>query len=140
MPADSVIITDSRGKGLQDLMWPANARRHSLPVSMLINKINGAGLRSLPDAAISFVGEFPTYNVYIIGGICDVTWKDPSTKEIRFLFSDQLALTTHITSIIDEIDNRMHGCRPNTKFILCPLVGVNVYDYIPHIAAEVPGL
>ena len=140
MPRDSVIITDSRGKSLQDLMWPANAKRHSLQVSMLIHKIKGARLRTLADAAISFVGDFPTYNVYIVGGVCDITWKHPITKEIRFLHKDQEALTSHIISIIDEIDKRMHGCCPNTKFIICPLVGVNVSAYIPHIADKTPGL
>ena len=91
MPRDSVIITDSRGKSLQDLMWPANAERKGLPVSMLIHKISGANLRALADAAISFVGDLPTYNVYIVGGICDITWKHPDTKEINFLHSSRIS-------------------------------------------------
>ena len=121
-------------------MWPVNAERHSLSNSMLIHKIKGAGLRTLADAAISFVGDFPTYNVYIVGGVCVITWKHPVTKEIKFLHNDQKALFTHITSIIDEIDKRMHGCCPNTKFIICPLVGVDVSNYIPRIAEKIPGL
>ena len=48
---------------------------------MLNHKIIAAGLRTLADAAISFVGDFPTY-VYIVGGICVVTWNHPNTGEI----------------------------------------------------------
>ena len=34
----------------------------------------------------------------------------------------------------------MYGCCPNTKFIYCPLVGVDVWKYIPFIAEKIPGL
>ena len=139
MPRDSIIFTDSRGSGLQDLIW-ANEKRNNISESILIKEIKGAGLRSLADAAISFSTDFPTFVVYIAGGICDVTWKNPTTKEIRFLHKDQAELTTHVTSILDEIEKRLHGCCPNTKFVLCPLVGVEVWKYIPRIATEIGGL
>ena len=78
--------------------------------------------------------------MYVVGGICDVTWKHPITKEIRFLHDSQATLISHVTSIIDEIDLRMHGCCPNSKFIICPLIGVDVNKYIPHIASDIHGL
>ena len=139
MPRDSIIFTDSRGAGLQDFIW-ANTNRKNFAVSILAKEIKGANLRNLADAAISFSCDFPTYVIYIAGGVCDITWKNPITKEIKYLHADQAMLSSHVIAILDEIDNRIYGCRPLTKFVFCPLIGVDVWKYIPHIAREVPGL
>ena len=139
MPNDSIIFTDSRGAGLQDLLW-ANDLRKNLTNSILAKEIKGANLRNLADSAISFSQDFPTYDIYIAGGVCDITWKHPITKQIKFLHANQAVLTSHITDILDEIDGRMHGCCPSTKFIYCPLIGVDVWNYIPHIANDIPNL
>ena len=123
MPRDSIIFTDSRGADLQDFLW-ANNKRKDFSVSILANEIKGAGLRNLADMAISFSQDFPTYVIYIAGGVCDITWKDPRTKEIKFVHASQAALTTHVISILNEIDGRMYGCCPLTKFIICPIIGI----------------
>ena len=54
---------------IQDLIW-ANEKRNNISESILNKEIKGAGLRSLADAAISFSTDFPTFVVYIAGGIC----------------------------------------------------------------------
>ena len=131
--------TNSRGAGLQDLIW-ANDKRKDYEVSILAKEIKGASLRNLVDSAISFNRDFPTYVIYIVGGVCDITWKNPKTKEIKFLHASQAALTTHITSILDEIDSSMYSYCPLAKFIICPLIGVDVWKYIPHIAEGIPNL
>ena len=77
-------------------------------------------LRNLADKAISFSQDFPTYIIYIAGGECDITWKNPITKEIKFLHANQAALTAHITSILNEIDGRMYGCCPYKMYLLSP--------------------
>ena len=90
---------------------------------MLNHKINAAGLRTLADDAISFVGDVPTYNVYIVGGICVVTWKHPITGEIKSQHTNQLSLTHHVTSIIDEIDQHIYGCCPKQSLLFSCLLG-----------------
>ena len=125
MPRDSIIFTDSRGADLQDYFW-SNELRDTKVTSVLAKEMKGANLRNLVDAAVTFSLDFPSYDIYIAGGVCDITWKHPITKEIKYLHANQAALITHITTILDEIDTRMFGCRPSTKFIFCPLVGVDI--------------
>ena len=139
MPKVSVIFTDSRGADLQDHLW-ANELRKTLTTSILAKEVRGATLRNLADIALSFSHDFAMYYIYIAGGVCNITWKHPTTKEIKFLHASQFALAAHITAILDKIDSRMHSCCKSTRFIFCPLIGVDVWKYIPHIARETPDL
>ena len=138
MPKDSVIITDSRGFRLQESILSANV--NNIPVGITVQKHNGAGLRRLAQEAIDYSRNFPDHIVYVSGGICDFTIKNRVTGEITFDYKSQLDLTASIVKLLDEIDYLMHSNRPYCKFVICPLVGVDVSRYIPFIAATTPNL
>ena len=133
-----MLFTDSRGEKIQELVQPAN--KNNLKVGMIIHPQRGAGLQRLADIAIDFSFDFPGHNIYIAGGICDFTFKDPRTKIISFFHRDEDALVKHVCDLIDHIDHYVHVRRPTTKFIICPIVGVDVQKYIPKIAETFPNL
>ena len=138
MPTDSVLFTDSRGIGIQQYIQEVNY--NNMTVGMIVHPQKGAGLQKLADIAIDFSMDFPGHNIYIAGGICDYTFKNPQTKIISFFHKDEGALIKHMCDLVEHIDHYTHVRRPHTKFIICPLVGVDVEAYIPKIAAVREGL
>ena len=69
MPRDSIILTDSRGAKLQDLLWD-NELRDTISNSILAKEVKGANLRNLADIAISFSQDFAYIcNIYSWGGL-----------------------------------------------------------------------
>ena len=138
MPHDTLIITDSRGSDLQRFVLAANT--NSLPVDIVVHEYKGAGLAHLANMAAQHSRRQPEYVCYIAGGICDFTHKNQQTKVIEFPHGNQSMLLSYVKAQLDEADRITHSLCPESKFVICPLVGAEVEKYIPDVATELPDL
>ena len=129
---------DSRGHDIQKFIWAANNTQP--PIDITVHEYKGAGLLRLAERAVYHAEHQPEYTVYIAGGICDFTIKDHVTKEITLTYDKQSTLLSHVKYCLDEADRVTHKECPNTKFIICPLIGADTEKYIPNLAAQTPGL
>ena len=112
---------DSRAEGIQKIVDELNDNEY-----LAIRQLKGANLHQLTQAASAHLKSYPFDVVYIIGGACDITYKDHRTKEISFNWSPPGSLTDHLLSTISYEDSFMRSTHPAARVVFCTLVGVDL--------------
>ena len=107
-----MIVMDSRGKGLGDLI---RAKIES-------NEIVDVIVRELVDVASKHLNGHPFDVVYIAGGACDITTKDRKSKEITYTWGEGSGLQEHLLRVLRKANASLKRYFPASKIVLCPLI------------------
>ena len=113
-----LIIIDSRGKGLGDLL---KTRNKSGELFDLIVR-EGATLFDLVEVAVKHLHKNPFDVVYIVGGACDITFKEKKTKRIIYTWGKGSALMAHLLDTLVKANDRLLKEFPASKVVFCPLI------------------
>ena len=116
-----IAFMDSRAQGLQEKIDALNKGEY-----LGVRKHNGATLHQLTRKASEHLKNYPFDVVYIIGGACDITLKNKSTKTISFPWAPPEDLSQHLISTLDAENNTMKEKHPAAKVVFCPLVGLEL--------------
>ena len=123
-----LIITDSRGKGLGDLIKSRNASGE--PFDILVRE--GATLFNLVEATASHLQKCPFDIVYVVGGACDITFKEKRTGRIIYAWGEGKALENHLLSSLKNADKKLSRDFPASKVIFCPLIASELARVVNH--------
>ena len=113
-----LIVTDSRGKGLGNLIKTRN--KSGELVDVLVR--DGASLQVLVGAASKHLQKCPFDVVYIIGGVCDITDKNKLTKQVAYVWRGGKELEEHLLDVLREADKSFSKNFPASKIVFCPLI------------------
>ena len=113
-----LIVTDSRGKGLGDLI--RSKKMTVEPRDVLVR--DGANLQVLIEAASKHLQKNPFDVVYIAGGACDITTKNRVTKQIGYGWDKGKDLEDYLLEVLDKADKSFKKEFPASKIIFCPLI------------------
>ena len=125
-----VFIFDSRGKHLEEILKVDNVSK--LPVDMLF--FDGADIEDLYREAVNYCRWRPFDIVFIVGGICNVTSKDRSTRKISFEWQDPKKLLNHLLNEISNGEKYFHSEMPASKVVFCRLVGADLSKVLKRFA------
>ena len=119
----TVIITDSRGQGLQELL-------NTIPdlATMQILQSRGAGCVRATLSAVPFIVKTPPDLVILMAGICDITTRNKITKltTIKEL-SQEVLLQGALTAIESAITILIkHNCM---RISIATVTGIELADY-----------
>ena len=123
-----IILTDSRGKGLGDLIKSRNTSGE--PFDVLVRE--GAILLDLAEAANQHLQKCPFDIVYIAGGACDITFKEKKTGKIIYAWGEGNALEDHLLDTLKSADNKLRKDFPASKVIFCPLIASELARVVNH--------
>ena len=113
-----IILTDSRGKGLGDLIKIRN--KTGEPFDILVR--DGATLFDLVEVADKHLQKNPFDIVYIAGGACDITFKEKSTGKIIYAWGRRGELGMHLLGTLNRAIKKLSKDFPASKVIFCPLI------------------
>ena len=116
-----IAFMDSRAGGLQEKIDERNEEEY-----LGIREHKGASLHHLSRLVSSHLEKYPFDVVYIIGGACDITTKQPISTRISFNWDPPSNLEKQLTSTLTEESEFMVKSHPASKVIFCPLVGVDL--------------
>lgn len=120
MPADMVIICDSRGRHLQEYIQSA---------SIKVLFYSGANLDALLRMSHSrCLGLNPRY-ILIHGGICNMSTKDRRTGQIRLVFEDHDELLGHMCAVFTAAWIKAREMYPQCQVIMSGLCGMDINKY-----------
>ena len=119
-------LTDSRGKGLDDLITEKGHARETFDISAR----NGATFNELVDATSFYLRTHPFDVVYIAGGACDITTLHKKSKRITFDWGTGPALQNFLVSSVIAADTRLKRDFPASKVVFCPLIASEVVRLI----------
>lgn len=119
-----LFICDSRGRGLDKLL------RNCLCSSFILT-YGGAGLYEAVHNAVSIIKNDKWTQIYLLAGLCSVTYKDPKLKTVSVRATDSDVSTEHyrmevfqslefISSVIGE--NKL-------KCVVAPITGMDLSIY-----------
>ena len=112
------IITDSRGKGLKDMIERINTTGEVVDISIR----EGDSFDELVEVAISYLQGHPFDVIYLMGGACDITRKDRRSGRITYEWGNSLALENHLIASLMRADTRLKKDFPASKVVFCPLI------------------
>ena len=118
-------MTDSRGHGLrQYLDIPA-------PNVFRVSARSGDRMAGLFKRAVKKLkNNHENYTVIIImGGICDITKRDPITKQTHLRSWELETITKQMRKDIKKGLKRIKRWAPNTPVIITPTIGINLEQY-----------
>ena len=113
-----LIITDSRGIGLGDLLLPRNMTGE--PADVLVRE--GATLFDMVEVAAKHLHKNPFDVVYIAGGACDITFKDKKTGKIVYAWGRGNALNLHLLDTLNKASEKLSRDYPASRVVFCPLI------------------
>ena len=87
---------------------------------------NWANLWSLAEDAELHLKNYPFDVMYIMGGVCDITYKNHNTGEVSYQWASPAELNSHLVSTLRRIDQGFIDRFPASKVIFCTLVGVDL--------------
>ena len=117
-----VIFCDSRGKFLHQHIVNANKQGHLFTVY----HFGGNTIRQLIVRAEHHLTSYPRDCVYILGGQCDITTLNRSTRKVSLDWSSEETLATHLIAYTEVgLDWIMHY-HPEGRVVICPLTGCDV--------------
>ena len=122
-----LIITDSRGKGLGDLISTRNNTGELYDV--LVRE--GTSLFDLVEVAVKHLHKNPFDVVYIVGGACDITFKEKTTKRIVYAWRKG-ELESHLLEVLNNANKRMYKEFPASKVVFCPLIASELARVVNH--------
>ena len=113
-----LIVTDSRGKGLGDLIKERNKTGELFDVLVR----DGAALLELVDVASQHLQKSPFDVVYIAGGACDITHKEKGSGRILYTWGEGDTLEQHLQGSLLNAITKLEKDLPASKVIFCPMI------------------
>ena len=114
-----LLITDSRGAGLGDLV----CRSGKLTEHFEVKVCRGATLGQMVNIATKHLQGCPFDVVYLAGGACDITTKDDFTKQIYFNWGKGGELKNHLVGLLKKVDADLKRHLPASRVVYCTLIG-----------------
>ena len=118
-----LLVADSRGGGLQSIFTDMMDR----PIE--VDVYPGAGLQTLFMKTRALLLQKYRDIVFVLGGICDLSSRDPRTKLITMYNLTETEFAEKLKAIIDQGLIDINAEFPNTQIVLCPLTGVDIRQY-----------
>lgn len=116
----TMVFADSRGRPLNEYLDES---------IILVQAFGGHKLLEIVERSRSFICDFRPTCVLYIGGTCDLTTKDRSTKLIKPTFPSYVDLCTHMMTTFKTARNRTTELFPDLKLAFGGLCGVNLNRY-----------
>ena len=117
-----IFFTDSRGSYINELIKEEFGVTRD--VEVLIYK--SAGIGTLIKNAYYYSKSRPHDMVFIAGGICNITRKDPVSKKITFEWDNPVRLSKHIIDILEREEDTFYENAPASKMVYCNMVGADL--------------
>ena len=114
-----LLITDSRGTGLGDLVRKGNPAQEHFEVKVC----RGATINEMVDEASRHLQRCPFDVVYIAGGACDITTKNYFTKIVSYEWEGEKALSNHLVKVIKNAHKKLREFFPASRVVFCSLIG-----------------
>ena len=114
-----LVVTDSRGAGLGDLVRESKELKEHFEVKIC----RGASLGELADETTSHLQRCPFDVVYIAGGVCDITSKNQLSNKISYDWINGEDLSKHLKGSLNKADEKMKKYFPASKVVFCTLLG-----------------
>ena len=121
-----VIITDSRGRGLQSVLDAKNSTGMRLSVRFY----PGAGIARLTTEAAAHLSGAPDDVIIFMGGVNDITTKDHRTRRVHLTKTNVDVLTQHLTGLVDESEATLTARFPSATVIYAPIIGLSLPVYL----------
>lgn len=122
-----IIITDSRGAGLQSLIDHQTQRYPCFQVRVLVYK--GKGIVEAVELAKPKLAWWKPRIVVVLNGLCDVTLRDRQTKLVTLRYeSEELMVNLYkeyMTTTYHQLQHYL-GDGPN-RIIFGPLIGIDLF-------------
>ena len=117
-----MIFSDSRGKDLDYRIRRLNTTGEELDVGIY----EGATLQDLTEAAMRYLPKHLFDVIYIMGGACDITSKDPRSKHITYDWKSEDDLKIQLVGSLLNADKEFKKIFLASRIVYCPLVGVDL--------------
>ena len=117
-----VFFTDSRGYYINELIKEEYGDNKGVEILFY----EGAGIGTLVKNAYYYAESRPHDMIFIAGGICNITRKDPVSKKLFFDWNNSIDLAKHIIDIMDEEEDVFNKKAPATKMVFCNLLGADL--------------
>lgn len=122
-----VVITDSRGKGLEEEITAQN------PIDFQVKVLvyPGSGIIKAVKDSEKLLNWWRPKQIYILNGICDITTKSKTTKQVSLREAD---VGKAVQSIMDSVDTVTHFLKilmdgSQYQLIFAEIVGMNISTY-----------
>lgn len=119
----TLIIADSRGRDLQNIM---HKQSPDLNIKVLVHPGSGyelATLRSIP----AIRAELPKL-IIVLCGICDLTWKNKTTKRVGLRHSNSMDNVTHVLEALRS-SHELLRAEGDFKISYATVTGLDLTDY-----------
>ena len=90
----------------------------------------GANYERLKDEADYYAQNRPFDIIYIVGGVNEITRKDPYTGKYYFPWKNYQDLENHMFERLKTVKTYLEKSHPATKFVFCPTMGMDIYRYL----------
>ena len=118
-----LLVADSRGHGLRKYL------QLRAPNVFVTSSKSGAGIKKLFNMARDKLNSADYTAVIIMGGICDVTQRDPETHITTLRTENCEELTAAIRKSIKKGRKKLKRVAPNTPVIIAPTMGIDLTRY-----------
>ena len=90
----------------------------------------GANYKRLQDKA-DYYAKYNQFDIiYLVGGVNELTRKNPDTGKYYFHWKNYQDLENHMFERIFTVEGFLEKKHPATQFVLCPMAGMNLAEYI----------
>ena len=117
-----ILFFDSRGRNLEFLVNNMNNSDKIIEPWVF----DGATIQDLTLEADYYAQKAEFDVLFIAGGICNITTKNPMTGKISFEWDDPVILASYLVKTMEEAEEFMSKEHPATKFIFCPIPGADL--------------
>lgn len=119
----TIVIADSRGTGLQDLI---KTTKNTGEVSVIVSR--GAGSELAAIRAIPVIKSFKPNLVILHTGICDLTWRDRNTKQTYLRHNN---IESNVSQVMTAYNTayELITSLENTRVSIATLTGLDLVDY-----------
>ena len=119
----TLIIADSRGAGIQDLL-----REDDNIGRTLVCSHPGAGYRTAISKSISTIISKDPELIIVMAGICDVTSRNPQSKATSLIHHTEREITEHVMTAAYEANNTIKAIS-RAKVSFATVTGIDLSDY-----------
>lgn len=117
MSSDMIVISDSRGRFLQEYL-PAEGIK--------VLYYSGATLVDIVKLSHAQCTSMKPKHILVMGGICNMSQKNRQTREITLRFDNEENLLTHMKSVFYEAWELAHNLYPNVNVMFAGLCGLDL--------------
>lgn len=122
-----LLIADSRGRNLDSSFLGLTDCEVTVAV------YPGADILTSITRANALLNRCDWSQIYILSGICNVTYKDKKTKKLYLRIQDPQQLLTYfqelLVSAFGKLTSTVTNTSTNCKFIFAPLTGIDLAKY-----------